>query len=405
MAKEKISGIYKITSKHNGKVYIGQSNDIYRRWKSHWKQVAKGDKDYIHNAMRKYGKENFEYEIIERCNQDVINEREIYWIEYFDSYKNGYNLTTGGEGVKGKKYSLEEKENMREYAKNNNISKPVLQFDTNGILIKEWRSCSEIGRTTNMLSTNIHDCITHKDGYRLAYGYIWVYKDEYDKLGLNIEPYLSINKEISYYKIFQINNQNKIVKVWNNIYEILDANKKYKKSSIYASCNDNIKTAYNYVWTYENNYDINFDYSIKFIKNRTYKTIYQFKKNGVFINKYNSLIEAENLTGIGKTAISQCARHELKTAGGFIWLFEAEIENINEYVKALKPKEKKTYQKNLSLPQYKRINLVDNKHNIIKTYNTASEAAKELKLSSGRIHEVCRKKYVHTKGYMFEYAS
>lgn len=117
MAKEKISGIYKITAKHNGKIYIGQSNDIYSRWKSHWKQVNSGANDHLHNSMRKYGKNNFEYEIIERCNQDIINEREIYWIKYFDSYNNGYNLTIGGEGVKGKKYSLDEKENMRNFAK------------------------------------------------------------------------------------------------------------------------------------------------------------------------------------------------------------------------------------------------------------------------------------------------
>ena len=70
MAKEKISGIYKITAKHNGKIYIGQSIDIYERWRGHWKQVNQGDSNYIHNAMRKYGKDGFIFEII----VDVIGE-------------------------------------------------------------------------------------------------------------------------------------------------------------------------------------------------------------------------------------------------------------------------------------------------------------------------------------------
>ena len=89
---EKISGIYKITSKHNGKVYIGQSIDIYNRWRGHWKQVKRGDSDYIHNAMRKYGKDDFIFEIIERCPQDIINEREKYWIDFYNGVEYGYNM-------------------------------------------------------------------------------------------------------------------------------------------------------------------------------------------------------------------------------------------------------------------------------------------------------------------------
>ena len=135
---EKISGIYKITAKHNGKVYIGQSIDIYNRWRGHWKQVQQGDSDYIHNAMRKYGKEGFSYEIIEQCPQEIINEREKYWINYYDSYNNGYNLTTGGEGVKNKIFSEEEKTHLRNLAIKNNRNKPIIQFDLNGNKIAEW---------------------------------------------------------------------------------------------------------------------------------------------------------------------------------------------------------------------------------------------------------------------------
>ena len=50
----------------------------------------------IHKAIAKYGKENFTLEVKEETEGDLLNEREMYWIQYYDSYKNGYNSTIGG---------------------------------------------------------------------------------------------------------------------------------------------------------------------------------------------------------------------------------------------------------------------------------------------------------------------
>lgn len=78
---EKISGIYCITNKINGKKYVGLSKDIYRRWGEH-KRVPfnKNSKEYhypIYNAIRKYGLENFEFSIIEKCDgEEQLKERE-----------------------------------------------------------------------------------------------------------------------------------------------------------------------------------------------------------------------------------------------------------------------------------------------------------------------------------------
>ena len=95
---KKVRGIYKVTNKINGKVYIGQSVDIGRRWREH--MTAKDD-IYFHKAIQKYGVENFEWEVIEQCKKKDLDEREIYWIEYYDSYNKGYNCTKGGGGVSG----------------------------------------------------------------------------------------------------------------------------------------------------------------------------------------------------------------------------------------------------------------------------------------------------------------
>lgn len=48
--------------------------------------------------MRKYGIENFSFEIIEECKKEELNDKEKYWINYFNTFFNGYNLTTGGQG-------------------------------------------------------------------------------------------------------------------------------------------------------------------------------------------------------------------------------------------------------------------------------------------------------------------
>lgn len=92
-------GIYKIQNKLNNKVYIGQSNDIERRFKEHcsYKRNKNSNKHTIDRAICKYGKESFTYEIIEECPLEKLDEREIYWIQYYNSYEKGYNCTKGGQ--------------------------------------------------------------------------------------------------------------------------------------------------------------------------------------------------------------------------------------------------------------------------------------------------------------------
>lgn len=91
-------GIYKITNKINGKSYIGQSKHIKRRWREHINGL---ENSVISAAIKKYGEENFIFEILELCSIEELNNREIYYIDKFKTYGDGYNMTTGGDGVKG----------------------------------------------------------------------------------------------------------------------------------------------------------------------------------------------------------------------------------------------------------------------------------------------------------------
>lgn len=90
-------GIYKIQNKQNGKIYIGQSNDIERRIKEHcYPNRYKKSRCLIDYAIHKYGVENFTYETVEECSLEELNDREQYWIQYYDSRKKGYNCSDGG---------------------------------------------------------------------------------------------------------------------------------------------------------------------------------------------------------------------------------------------------------------------------------------------------------------------
>lgn len=135
-----IGYIYKITNKINGRCYIGQtSQNAKKRWKEHIK-VYTNPKCYNYNyplykAFRKYGIKKFEFEVIEECEIQDLNKREIYWISYYNSYKEGYNQTLGGDGCI--KYELNESEVVEIYNKEKNIKKVARKYNCSKTVIKK----------------------------------------------------------------------------------------------------------------------------------------------------------------------------------------------------------------------------------------------------------------------------
>lgn len=89
-------GIYKITNLTNGKSYIGQSVHIERRWTEHCLPSAKS---LIAKAIQKYGKEQFSFQVIEECLQEQLDEKEEYYISYYNTVvPNGYNIMDWVDG-------------------------------------------------------------------------------------------------------------------------------------------------------------------------------------------------------------------------------------------------------------------------------------------------------------------
>ena len=117
--------IYLIENQINHKQYVGKTyNSIEERWREHCRDYKKAhcEKRPLYEAMNKYGIENFTIKLIEET--DNLEEREKYWVAYYDSYHNGYNATIGGDGRPYFEYSdaeviqkFYELKNIKEVAK------------------------------------------------------------------------------------------------------------------------------------------------------------------------------------------------------------------------------------------------------------------------------------------------
>jgi group I intron endonuclease len=109
--------IYKATNNKNGKVYIGQTIDtLVKRKNSHKNPDKKRKKSYFYNSIKKYGWENFEWEILEYCDsKDELDQTEIFYIWFYCSLnkKYGYNIRDGG--ARGKQAESSKKKSSKSH--------------------------------------------------------------------------------------------------------------------------------------------------------------------------------------------------------------------------------------------------------------------------------------------------
>ena len=105
-----LCGIYSIKNLINNQYYIGQAVDIKRRWRREKYELNCEEQAWnlhLQRAWNKYGAENFEFSVVELCSQEQLDEREKFWILFYDAYHNGYNQSMGGGGVRGWKHTEE----------------------------------------------------------------------------------------------------------------------------------------------------------------------------------------------------------------------------------------------------------------------------------------------------------
>ena len=206
--------IYKIVNDINQKVYIGKTEfSINKRFKEHCKDAFqyRTEKRPLYSAMRKYGIEHFHIELIEETNSP--EEREIYWIEQYRSFKNGYNATLGGDGRAYLDYDVL----IAAYKKNPNISQ-----------ISKLYNCNEKHLSSILKNHNLQ-IISQQEINQKKYGQV---VNQYDKEGIYLKSFPSLGAA---FKEVCSNSKSR-----GGISHISDV------------CKGKRKTAYGYIWKFDN---------------------------------------------------------------------------------------------------------------------------------------------------------
>lgn len=280
--------IYKATSATTGKVYIGQSSQtLQERINQHNSHAFGQQYNYhFHNAIRKYGADDFTYEIIEDGINSIeeLNLRERFWIAEYDSYYNGYNSTLGGDGRQTRDDELilklfkdgkntkeiceitgyhratiykscrlngltEELWERKSQATAARCSREVEQYTLQGEYIKSWPSSAECGRHFGNASL-ISQLCRQENSVLTAYGFLFKYADD----SRDIQEWVKRleNKRDSgkpKKRIRQLDLLGNEVQIYDSASEAAKAMGKKDKSNI-CSAARNKKKAYGYYWEY-----------------------------------------------------------------------------------------------------------------------------------------------------------
>lgn len=326
-----ICGIYSITNIISKKIYIGQSANIKSRWVKHKTALRENThaNKHLQSSWNKYGESAFVFNIIEECEVNMLNERETYWIKYYDSVNKGYNLNYGGDGIRGYKHTPEEIEKMRQ------IQNPlaVLQFDLNFNLIAEWAGVSHANKILKCSRKPILDRCEHNiigNNASIEYkGSYWVYKDEYNSPTFSWDKYLRYESDFIVpkkekeepIKIYQYDLDRNLIKIWKSLDDI---DKKFNKYSIKKVCLHKGKKSHKgYIWTYEG-YDFSDGYfdimNTGWTRNKTV-AVAQYDVNGNYIQTFNSIADAARAVSdnnAAKSNITQAVKKNKKMYG-YIW--------------------------------------------------------------------------------------
>lgn len=282
--------IYQVENIINHKKYIGQTTlkNPHKRFVQHLCCARHNEKKYhyrIYEAIRKHGEQNFSFSIIEEVSNEKLDEREKYWIAYYDTYRKGYNMTYGGKAMIKHKYCKvsdeeildcyfnEAKENgaltaklldigedtvyrrLKEYhiktrnkyqiaADNNKANyKPIWQVDINTLeIVKEWK---------NIASADIQCDALEARKTKISRGYFWCYanKESYERLMVRVKD-VDCSRNLQYeYVIQQLDpDTGEVLNTFKTIREATAYVNKTRVDPISNACNGRQRIAYGFMW-------------------------------------------------------------------------------------------------------------------------------------------------------------
>ncbi len=352
--------IYKHTNLINGKVYIGQTKQApNNRWKNGSGYLKDQRLSVFALAIKKYNWTNFSHEIIESNieTQELANEREMYWIKYYNSYigfdnTNGYNMTLGGDSGE-------------------HLGYPVYQIDKDTMrVINEFPSTSEASRFFGNGEANASQIRRCCDGEKHSCkGYFWCYKKNYS---LDWKP--KDNALLS--PVYQLDDNYEIIKRYDSITEAANING-FSRGSIMSCCQRKQQKANGYYWCYESNYSIDWEPTkVSFTRNNN---IYCFETGIV----YKSAIDASKQTGANYGHIRRVCLGKENAANGLHFCYEKDKDNF--IIKS-------------NMDESPVVCVNSGKH-----YKTISDASKDTGCSQSNISACCMGKMKTSRGMTWCY--
>lgn len=448
--------IYKISNKINGKVYIGQTKQGFNK-----RYIAKGKgiervynyykkcslnnqyvNDYLMNSINKYGLKSFEInETLDFAfSKKELDIKEECWVNIYNSFKNGYNCTKGGDGVKGLEGELnpsckrvvqldlegnyiktwnymnevgkelgiyqasscslgyqktaggyifvaEEKYIKDDYVfqppkwKIRNDVKKVVQISLYGEYIKTFENETESAKELNLDSHNISACCVGHS--KSTGGFMFMFKEIYKENKNNIKPCDSkTNPKV----IVQVSLEGEYIKTWygsSNIEREIGVN----ESGIVSCCKGKSISAGGYQWFYKEKYNYNNNKRI-----HTGIEIIQLDLDGKFIKRWDNSVLAENELNINRKNINSALKNKCKSSGGFMWQYGKDYDNgeLKKY----------TPHNNKKLIPVVQLNKLDT---YIKKWDSLSDASNILNINYGNIRECCKNERIIAGGYKWIY--
>ena len=368
-------GIYKIENKITHQVYIGQSIDIMHRWKVHTypsiynNPLSNGYNYKLYSAFREYGLENFNFSVIEECSYELLNEREKYWIKYYDSYMNGYNMTIGGQGV----VYMPSKQK-------------VYIYDKFGNFIQEFSNVRTAAEALNLNINNIYAALHKKS---MCANYQWSYT-KVEKMpiyqGWNI-PVIAYNlsgKKIAMYSSIQ----EAIAETPDSYQSILTACKTEKYSNIDSD----------FQWRFAKDYK-NIDFIGNYYENSP-SAVTKYTLEGTFVQHYCRPVDALYDLGIKDNKMTNnlvsTTTGAQKSFMGFLW---------TKYgAPPPEPYCDKRYGHTTSSNR-RVVQQFSKEDYLINEYESAHEAARQINKPScaNHITECCQGKRKTCEGYKWKY--
>lgn len=288
-----MTGIYCIKNLITLQVYIGISIDIQKRWVQHKRNLNKNQhcNTKLQNAWNKYGEDNFAFEVLEECSYCQCFEKEIQYIQQFNSFDNGYNLTRGGD--KGNSEYLE---------------KTVYVYDLDGNFLMDFRSRNEAERQLDCHS--IKECClgTCNGGYSKTNQQWYQFSYDYSS---KILPYQFKGRQRA---VYQLDEKGIVL---NTFISGAEACRFLKVSAVGDKLRLAIKTHkpyHGFYWEYIDNYTSDW-------KPFDNKKIIAFDLEGNEIGRYHSATDAANQLKCTTSGVCNILNGRRKTLHGYIFRY------------------------------------------------------------------------------------